>query len=210
MTMGWPIMVVYLLNVEVHMKSLLLISLIFISFSSEASKQLCTFDIKKDTGVLSWTAFKTPKKVGVKAKFSNFKLSASQSASVPALLESATIDVNSQSVDSGDKGRDAKIMTFFFKKMAKGTNIKGKVTKVNADKAQVEFTMNGVTKLVEMKFSYDEKSSNLSLLGKMDVLEFGLKDSLAAITKACYEKHEGVTWPDVELEFIVSLNKSCR
>jgi polyisoprenoid-binding protein YceI len=137
-------------------------------------------------------------------------MSYTQSASLDALLASALIEVNSQSVESGDKGRDVKIMTFFFKKMAKGTNIKGKVLKATADKAQVEFTMNGVTKVLDMKVAFDEKLSSLALTGKMDVLEFGLKESLSAITKACYAKHEGVTWPDVELEFIVPVIKSCK
>ncbi len=192
------------------MKTLLALSLALISLSSWAGKQLCTFDFKKDGSTLSWTAFKTPKKVGVKAKFQDYKLNSTQSASLDAALASASIEVNSQSVESGDKGRDAKIMTFFFKKMAKGTNINGKVLNAKADKAQVEFTMNGVTKVLDMKVAFDEKLSSLSLSGKMDVLEFGLKESLSAITKACYQKHEGVTWPDVELEFIVPVVKSCK
>lgn len=192
------------------MKTFLILVLGLASFSSLASKQLCTFDIDQEGATLNWTAFKTPKKVGVKAKFADFKVKAAQSASIDALLASASIDVNSQSVESGDKGRDAKIMTFFFKKMAKGTNIKGKVLKVNGAIAQVEFTMNGVSKVLDMKTSFDEKSSKLSLIGKMDVLEFGLKESLSAITKACYAKHEGVTWPDVDLEFIASVKKSCK
>lgn len=192
------------------MKTLLALCLSLISLSTWAGKQLCTFDFKKDGSSLSWTAFKTPKKVGVKAQFKDYKLSSTQSASLDAALASASIEVNSQSVESGDKGRDVKIMTFFFKKMAKGTKINGKVLQAKADKAQVEFTMNGVTKVLDMKVAFDEKISTLSLTGKMDVLAFGLKESLSAITKACYEKHEGVTWPDVELEFMVPVIKTCK
>jgi polyisoprenoid-binding protein YceI len=175
-----------------------------------AGTDICTFDFNKDGSTLSWTAFKTPKKVGVKAKFSEFTVKSKKSASIDDLLASATIEVNSQSVDSGDKGRDVKIMSFFFKKMLKGTKILGKVLKSSENKALVEFTMNGITKNIEMITKFDDAAATLTLSGKMDVLEFGMKDNLAAITKACYEKHEGVTWPDVELEFVTKLIKSCK
>ncbi len=195
---------------EIHLKTLLSSFALVFSISAFAGKDICTFDFKKEGSVLSWTAFKTPKKVGVKAKFSDFTVLAKNSASLDDLLSSATIDVNSQSVDSGDKGRDAKIATFFFKKMLKGTTIKGKVLSSSQGKTLVEFSMNGASKTVEMMSKFDEKASTLTLVGKMDVLDFGMKDNLAAITKACYEKHEGVTWPDVELEFVAAISKSCK
>ncbi len=192
------------------MKSLFALCLLVFSLAAMAGTDICTFDFNKDGSTLSWTAFKTPKKVGVKAKFSEFTVKSKKSASIDDLLASATIEVNSQSVDSGDKGRDVKIMSFFFKKMLKGTKILGKVLKSSENKALVEFTMNGITKNIEMITKFDDAAATLTLSGKMDVLEFGMKDNLAAITKACYEKHEGVTWPDVELEFVTKLIKSCK
>ena len=192
------------------MKSLFALGLLVFSLAAMAGTDICTFDFSKDSSTLSWTAFKTPKKVGVKAKFSEFTVKSKKSASIDDLLTSATIEVNSQSVDSGDKGRDVKIMSFFFKKMLKGTKILGKVLKSSENKVQVEFKMNGVTKNIEMVTKFDDAAATLTLSGKMDVLEFGMKDNLAAITKACYEKHEGVTWPDVELEFVTKLIKSCK
>jgi hypothetical protein len=180
------------------------------SFSSFARTQVCTYEYNKEGSSLSWTAFKTPKKVGVKAKFSDFTVDAKNSSTIDLLLSSASIVVNSQSVESGDKGRDTKIMFFFFKKMLSGTNITGKILKVDQDKVEVEFSMNGVSKIVEMIKSFDKKSGLLSLVGKINVLDFKLKPSLDAITKACYEKHEGVTWPDVDLEFSANVKSSCK
>lgn len=192
------------------MKTLLTFCLLAFNVSAMAAADICTFEFIKEGSTLSWTAFKTPKKVGVKAQFSDFSVKSKKSASIDDLLASATVEVNSQSVDSGDKGRNVKIMSFFFKKMLKGTKILGKVLKSSDSKAEVEFTMNGVSKIVLMLAKYDDAAGTLTLSGKMDVLEFGMKDNLAALTKACYEKHEGVTWPDVELEFVTKLNKSCK
>jgi polyisoprenoid-binding protein YceI len=192
------------------MNKLISISLLVLSFSAFAKPDICTFDYAQEGSTVSWTAFKTPKKVGVGAKFIDFKITAKNSKSVDDLLASANFTINSQSVDSGDKGRDAKIMTFFFKKMLKGTSITGKVLKAENGKADVEIVMNGATKVVPMTFKFDDASSKLTAKGAIDVLEFGMQSNLSAITKACYEKHEGVTWPNVDLELVAVVKKSCK
>lgn len=192
------------------MKLCLIVAIMAFTVSALAGTQICTYELNQEGATLSWTAFKTPKKVGVKGKLTDFKVAAQKSATIDSLLASAMVDVNSQSVDTGDKPRDAKIMTFFFKKMLKGTSITGKVLKADQGKAQVEFTMNGATKTVDMASKYDKKAGTLTLTGKLDVLEFGMKSNLESLTKACFEKHEGVTWPDVELEFIAKVSSSCK
>lgn len=192
------------------MKILLSVAVLGLTFSAFAKPQICSFDYQKEGSTLSWTAFKTPKKVGVGAKFSDFTITAKNAKSTDDLLASATFEINSQSIDSGDKGRDMKIAQFFFKNMLKGTKISGKVLKVSNNVADVEMTMNGATKVISMTSKFDEASSKLIVKGALDVLEFGMKDNLAAITKACYEKHEGVTWPNVDLELSAAVKKSCK
>lgn len=192
------------------MKKLLSLALLGLTVTAYAKPQICSFDYSKEGSTLGWTAFKTPKKVGVGVKFSDFTITAKSAKSMADLLSSATFTVNSQSVDSGDKARDIKIMQFFFKKMLKGTNITGKVLKVTDDLLDVELSMNGTTKTVPMTSKFDEATSKLTLKGAVDVLEFGMKDSLAALTKACMEKHEGVTWPNVDLELVATIQKSCK
>ncbi len=192
------------------MKILLSVAVLGLTFSAFAKPQICSFDYQKEGSTLSWTAFKTPKKVGVGAKFSDFLITAKNAKSTDDLLASASFEVNSQSIDSGDKGRDMKIAQFFFKNMLKGTKISGKVLKVSNNVADVEMTMNGTTKVISMTSKFDEASSKLIVKGALDVLEFGMKDNLAALTKACFEKHEGVTWPNVDLELSASVKKSCK
>lgn len=193
-------------------KLMKLVSIVLLGFSLSAfaKPQICTFDYVKEGSALLWTAFKTPKKVGVIAKFSDFTINAKNSKSIEDLLSSATFEVNAQSVDSGDKLRDAKIMQFFFKKMASGQKITGKVLKVKDKTAEVEMTLNGTKKVVPMTFTFDEKAKKLNLKGSIDVLEFGMKESLASITKACFEKHEGVTWPNVDLDLTANIKQDCK
>lgn len=192
------------------MNKLMTAALMALSFSALAKPDICTFDYAKEGSTLSWTAFKTPKKVGVTAKFADFTITMKNAKSVDDLLASASFDINSQSVDSGDKARDAKIMTFFFKKMLKGTKITGKVLKVENNMADVEINLNGTTKVVRMTSKFDDAASKLTVKGSIDVLEYGMKDNLATLTKACFEKHEGVTWPNVDLELVAMVKKSCK
>jgi hypothetical protein len=70
--------------------------------------------------------------------------------------------------------------------------------------------MNGTTKTVAMSSKFDDATSKLTLKGAIDVLDFGMKDNLASLTKACMEKHEGVTWPNVDLELVAAIKKSCK
>jgi polyisoprenoid-binding protein YceI len=192
------------------MKKIISLALITITCSAFAKPQICSYEYVKEGSTVSWTAFKTPKKVGVGAKFSDFTITAKSAKTVAEMLDGATFDINSQSVDSGDKGRDVKIQQFFFKKMLKGTKITGKVLKSTEDMADVEITMNGSKQVVPMNSKFDEKSGKLILNGEIDVLKFGMKSNLASITKACFEKHEGVTWPDVNIELSANVKTICK
>lgn len=192
------------------MKTMIIAAALTLSMNALAGTDLCTVNFNEKASAINWTAFKTPKKVGVKASFTDFKIKTKKSVTVDELLSGASFEINSKKIESGDKARDLKIFNFFFKTMLKGTKITGKVLKVNADKVDVELSLNGTTKTVVMTSKYDEAKSTLSLNGAIDVLDFGMKDNLAAITKACYEKHEGVTWPNVDIELVANVTKSCK
>jgi len=193
------------------MKIILSLALFSLTFSAFARPQICSFEYQKEGSTLGWTAFKTPKKVGVPAKFSDFTITAKNSKSIKDLLSSATFSVNSMAIDSGDKGRDVKIAQFFFKTMLKGTKITGKVISASENMLEVQMEMNGALMIVPMTMSFDEKTSKVTIKGTIDVVsEFGLQSNLAELTKACFEKHEGKTWPDVNLELVAAIKKSCK
>lgn len=191
------------------MKTLISAALLAISLPTFAGTQVCTYDLKKEGTSVNWTAYKTPKKAGVKGKLTDFNIktdAAKKHGSVDQLLSTATFTVNTASVDTGDKARDAKIVKFFFQK----AQISGKVLSAANGKVEVEFTMNGVKKTVPMTSKFDDKAGILTLNGTVDVLDFGMKGHLASLTKACSALHEGVTWPDVNVELVAAVAQSCK
>lgn len=192
------------------MKALILAFVLPLSFTSFAATDLCSVNYAPEGSTLSWTAFKTPKKVGVKGQFNVFKIISTKSASIDELLSNATFEVDTKSISTNDKARDAKIFQFFFKNMVKGSTINGKVLKVGPTSVDVEFSLNGATKIITLAKAYDESKNTVALKGEMNVLDFDMKDNLATLTKACNTLHEGVTWPDVKIELIASVPKTCK
>lgn len=157
---------------------------------------------------VTWTAFKTPKKVGVDGTFSKITYSAQESDDLKVFLKSATVEIETASVDSGNKERDEKLGNFFFKLM-KNPLIKAHVQTVqNENTVLVMLSMNKVKKEVTMKYSYE--NNILTLTGEIDVLNWSLDKSLAAINKACYALHEKKTWSDVALKVSVPIKYECH
>ncbi len=192
------------------MKVLISALALTLSLSSFAATDVCSVSYQPEGSKLSWTAFKMPAKVGVNGQFTRFTVNSTKANNVDALLANATFNVDTASVSTNDKGRDTKIFQFFFKKMAKGTSITGKVVKVNASDVEVDFTLNGTTKKVTLTKKYDEAKNTVTLNGSINVLDFGMKSNLDSLTKACEVLHEGVTWPDVNIELVASVPKSCK
>lgn len=192
------------------MRHIILVISFIISTQALSKTQVCQWKYYKQGSKLSWTAFKTPKRVGVTASFDDFTITSKPGTTINDLLKGSTFEVNSQSVNSGDKARDMKIQTFFFKKMLEGTKMNGKVLSASDSEVEVEMTFNGKTNIVKLTPTHDEKAHRLSLKGQINVLDFGMEKNLAMITKACFEKHEGKTWPEVELDLAANVMKDCK
>jgi polyisoprenoid-binding protein YceI len=167
--------------------------------------QECSYRVK-DVEV-KWEAFKTPMKVGVEGSFGTIKLSAKPDKSVDGLLEGAKAVIETSSVDSKNAARDAKLVKFFFKTQGVDT-ITAEIKKVDKDIAEVEVTMNGVTRIVPMKL--EREDDKVEAEGVIDLADFDMLPSLESINKACYDLHKGKTWQDVELEFELQIVEKCK
>ena len=90
----------------------------------------CTFSQPSNLDV-SWTAYKTPLKIGVGGHFNtaDFKAASVKADTLSALLSGSTVNIAVASVDSKNKGRDEKLLNDFFKQMA-GPDIKAKIVKL--------------------------------------------------------------------------------
>ncbi|WP_300367889.1 YceI family protein [Hydrogenimonas sp.] len=165
----------------------------------------CTYKVK-DIDV-TWEAYKTPAKIGVDGTFEAIKLSALPDKSPEALLEGARISIDTQSVNSKNSSRDAKLVKFFFNVQGVKT-ITAEVKRVDKERADVEITINDVTKIVPMKVEFDEDA--IEAEGYIDLADFDMLPSLESITKACFDLHKGKTWQDVKIGFDIKTSEKCK
>lgn len=147
---------------------------------------------------LEWTAFKTPKKVGVKGTFDKIELTdlKTDAATLVESLEGAKFSVETPTVNSKDPLRDDKLKAGFFAKMT--GNITGTFVSFKEGKATVSIVMNGVTK--EKIFSYEATDASVKINGSIDMIaDFNANAAFDSIHELCKDLHEGKTWTDVEI-----------
>jgi hypothetical protein len=178
-------------------------SLLFLAFglSSVLLANSCQYIVGSSS--LEWTAFKTPEKIGVKGTFDNMKITSKPSNSPEKLLASSTAHIVTATINTKNKPRDAKLVNNFFKIQGVKT-IDAKVLKTNNTSAEVQLTMNNVSKVVTM--SYNTTENVMTLKGSIDLADFNMLSSLEALTKACYEQHQGKTWQEVALELTINID----
>lgn len=186
-----------------------LIALSIVSNLSAEEKTGCELSVVGDVNV-SWTAYKTAEKVAVGGIFDSVKYSpvAPVGTNFRSILVGSTISIDTSSVNSKNEGRDDKLVKFFFNMMS-GKSIDAKVADIKADKKikdaprtgiiTVDITMNGVTKPVDMKYSFSD--GVFSATGVIDILDFSADKALDSINKACFDLHNGKTWSDVAISF---------
>ena len=63
--------------------------------------------------------------------------------------------------------------------------------------------VNGFTKRVKM--NYSSSSSKITLMGKIDILDFSMAKAFNKFAKACQAKHKGKTWSEANFILISKL-----
>lgn len=171
----------------------ILLSLVLL-LSSSLVYSAC-LETSSDKMTVMFTAYKTPLKLGVKAKFSKMSLAKpAKGASWSEATLNNTLTIDGSGIDSGDKARDKKIASFFFQ----NKKLEATITRISTKKKQLtmKVLMNG--KLVKkVLMTYHFKNNVLNAKGNLDVFDFGMNKQLAALNRACLAKHEGKTWSDV-------------
>ncbi|MFA7084873.1 MAG: YceI family protein [Arcobacteraceae bacterium] len=193
----------------------LFLSLVIMFSFSVASNEMGT---KKGSCILSqdgdvvvnWEAYKTPAKIGVSGIFDKvtYRAVAPQGDNFRDILVGSSVVIDTTSVNSNHEGRDELLVKSFFTQM-NDAQIKAKIVDIKSDKRMrgkpktgelsVEITMNGVSKIVPMKYIFDNGDFNAK--GSIDIIDFSANKALIAINKACYDLHEGKTWSDVGISF---------
>jgi len=156
---------------------------------------------------VGWEAYKTPLKIGVSGTFKNIRLSARPDETVDGLLEGASVSIDARSVYSKSAARDAKIAKYFFK-AGNVTRIDAVITRLHDDLADVNITMNGISRIVPMRL--ERQDDTINPRGVLDLGDFNMLPALQQLTRACEKPHEGKTWQDVTLRFELAVKQRCR
>ncbi|WP_345986543.1 YceI family protein [Sulfurimonas sp. HSL-1656] len=168
----------------------------------------CSYVKEGDVSV-NWTAFKTPMKAGVNGTFRSVVYKgAAKAASLTELLKGAKVMIQTNNVESGNAGRDAKLVQFFFNQMD-GQMLEAQILAVDeaAKIVLVEVIMNGKGLNVPMAYSFEK--GVFSAKGVIDLGDFKALDALTSINRACYDLHAGKTWQDVNIGFAMKVEESC-
>lgn len=187
-----------------------LILAVTVTFAAELNiHNSCSYS-QEGNMVVNFEAYKTPDKIGVKGAFDSvkFKPAKLSGEELSDIFVGSSVVINTKSVNSNNKKRDAKLMKFFFDNL-NNENIKGKITEIQPDKTLkgksetgvfiVNITMNGISKDIPLKYKYSDDI--LTAIGTIDILDFNGSKALSAINKACYDLHKGKTWSDVTIGF---------
>ena len=151
---------------------------------------------------LTWTAFKTPDKVGVSGTFDQIELNGTKdSGDILKDMEGATFNIVTSTVNSGDQIRDPKLKDGFFAVLS--GDISGKFVSFADGKATIDITMNDVS--VTKVFDYTSDEFSLKINGTIDIIEDFKGDSaFNSIHELCKDLHMGKTWTDVDIAVEIS------
>ena len=184
--------------------------------AASASTQ-CQYRVLADQVSVKWTAFKTTDKIAVSGGFDSVDIVGAQpGGSIEDALKGITVLVNTQSTNSNNPERDAKIVKFFFGLMKDADKIIGDIVAVQGDEdrgdASINLTMNGVTQ--EILVPYVQERGVWVFQTEIDLSEWGADSSVASLNRACYDLHmgpDGVSklWPTVRLEVRAPFEKTC-
>ncbi len=183
-------------------------------YAGEATKKPSCILSQEGAVEINWKSYKTAAKTGVGGSFNDVSYTAIKNEGVnfKEILVGSKIEINTNKVNSNNKGRDLKLVNSFFKIMknekitAKIIDIKAKEKVMGKPKIGtiiVEITMNEITKKIPLNYIYDKGIMRAD--GFIDILDFKASKALASINKACFDLHEGKTWSDVEIGFVMNI-----
>lgn len=181
------------------MKKVLFASLLSLSFCFGAS-----LDTSKTQAY--WTAYKFANKTAVKGTFKDIKFKFSNGNDIRGELLGATARIDLSKVSTGNPVSEENLTLGFFQKFS-SKDIRVKIEQVTEGDNQgtilARITMNKKTQLVPMQ--YEIKDNQFIAKGVIDVLSFKLDGALESLAKVCKDLHEGYTWSQVEVGFVIPL-----
>lgn len=170
-----------------------------------------TYSFSNDSTYIRFTAYKFTQKIGVNGSFDTVMVkNVSNDASNPfQVFKNASFEISTESLNTADKDRDAKIKAHFFANLKDGNMLNGKVLAIDDNGAGTfEVTINGIAKIVPFKSTY--MNNNVELNAEIDLEEFMAQDAIKSLNEICKVLHTGPDglvklWPNISLYFKVNV-----
>jgi len=175
---------------------------------------VCTWQARSEGGTVRWTAFKFTEKTGVSGGFPSVRITPGKVWDAPwKALDGVGFSLDTDSVDSENPERDAKIRALFFGTMTDTKEIRGVVKAHSEGRATARITMNGVTHPVRLDVA--RMDDQLTLRGTIDVSLWGGATALQALHAECEDLHRGADgvsklWSEVEVVATVPVEQTCK
>lgn len=173
--------------------------------AENTSKTTATLsDTISESTKVSFVAFKTTQKVPVGGYFEKIKLkNVGTKESPESLFVGSEFSIPVKTLKTGIDSRNTKILTYFFKTLVNTDNITGKINSMKDGVANINITINGITKPVLL--SYTSINKSVTFEGKIDVVNFDAMESINMLNEECYELHKGADgesklWSEVSIK----------
>lgn len=166
-------------------------------------KEAAAFSVTNAKNDITFTAYKTTEKVGVKGEFKKINItSGGEGNSVKEAMNGAIFSIPISSLATKDSSRDYKIQNFFFGVMTNTQAITGRLKLTDDTNGTAKITMNGETKDVPFTYTITDKVFNMQSV--IDVNTWNAGAALAKLNEVCKVLHTGAdgvskTWSEVAL-----------
>lgn len=173
----------------------------------------CTLEYDASSTNLTWTAYKTSDKIGVPGSFDNFEVKGTKSGQTAIeVIENATFQITTSSVNSNNPDRDGKISRSFFGSMMSGMEISGRLVSIDSNSAVLGIGMNDQFKEVPAEVVLE--GNTITLSADIDVNDFEASSSLDSLNVVCEDLHKAedgksILWPNVKIEVSTTLKSNC-
>jgi len=177
--------------------------LVCVALSKTLSAKECVNIKKLD---VNWTSYKTLEKIGVSGHFNNVNIKSKQNASnINHLLLNTTVNLNMSHLDADNDMKNSAINKFFVNNLST-KNVSANVVSLYEKSLDVKIMLNGVTKVIPMKYTIDE--GKIKAMGVIDALDFGLASALKILNTAV-AGHLNKGWYDIPISFDITYNTKC-
>ncbi len=173
----------------------------------------CLYNYDETSTSVKWTAFKFNEKTAVGGMFEKVNvLISAPSEDLFSTLTGASFTIPTESVNSSNEERDGKIKAHFFGAMSSTDVISGIVKSINETTANIEITMNGVSK--DYQGSVSAEGAKVEFNTTINLNDFEANYAIDSLNAVCNDLHKGADgisklWSEVDIKVETTLLKQC-